>query len=627
MFDYLGGIKKMCRTLVRIVLSIILLVILNFVPVNGLTKFALYLVPYLISGYDVLLEALDGIKKREPLDENFLMSIATIGALCLAYYEDGNYLEASAVMIFYKIGELFEDYAVDKSRENITNLMNLKPDYANIEINNSLERVSPESVQVGSIIIVKPGEKIPLDGVIISGSSALDMKALTGESLPKNFTQGDNVISGSVNLERVLKIKTTREYKDSTAAKILELVENSSNHKAKSENFISRFAKIYTPVVCLCALALAVIPALISGFNWQIFGKWLYRALTFLVISCPCALVISIPLTFFAGIGGAGRAGILVKGSNFLEALSKISCAVFDKTGTLTRGVFEVTAIHSEIINSQELLHLAAHVERFSNHPVAESLKRAYKNESDSCVITESEEISGYGVKAKVNGDIICVGNSKFMSSINAPCPVCEKCKSQSGTIIHVAINNVYAGHILISDVVKEGSKSAVDNLKLCGVKKIIMLTGDNINSAKEIADSLGITEFYAELLPADKVSKLEEFSRSGITAFIGDGINDAPVIARADIGIAMGALGSDAAIEAADVVLMDDDPQKVSQAIKISRRVMRIVKQNIYFSVGIKLLCLVLGAMGLADMWLAVFADVGVMILAVLNAIRALFV
>ena len=565
----------MCRTLARVVLSIIMLVILSFLPdsikLEKWAKFALYLVPYLIAGYDVLLEALDGIREREIFDENFLMSIATIGALCLAYYDDGNYIEASAVMIFYKIGELFEDYAVDKSRENITNLMNLKPDYANIEINNSLERVSPESVKIGSVIIVKPGEKIPLDGVIISGNSALDMKALTGESLPKNFTEGDEVISGSVNLERLLKIKTTREYKDSTAAKILELVENSSTNKAKSENFISRFAKIYTPAVCICAIALAFIPALITG--WENFGQWLYRALTFLVISCPCALVISIPLTFFAGIGGAGRSGILVKGSNFLERLSKIYCAVFDKTGTLTRGVFEVTAIHPEIIDSQELLHLAAHVERFSNHPVAESLKRAYKNESDSCTITEFQEIPGYGVQAKVNDNIICAGNSKFMRSINADIKTCDKCKSQSGTIIHVAINNIYAGHIVISDIIKEGSKSAIDKLKSCGVKKIVMLTGDNNNSAKEIADSLGINEFYSELLPADKVSKLENFSRSGITAFIGDGINDAPVIARADVGIAMGALGSDAAIEAADVVLMDDDPQKISQAIKISRK------------------------------------------------------
>lgn len=616
----------MCRTLARVVLSIILLVILNFVPVTGWAKFALYLVPYLIAGYDVLLESLDGIREREIFDENFLMSIATIGALCLAYYDDGNYIEASAVMIFYKIGELFEDYAVDKSRENITNLMNLKPDYANMEINNELERVPPESVKTGSIIIVKPGEKIPIDGVIISGSSALDMKALTGESLPKNFTEGDEVISGSVNLERLIKIRTTREYKDSTAAKILELVENSSTNKAKTEKFISSFAKFYTPAVCICALGLAFIPALITG--WANFGQWLYRALTFLVISCPCALVISIPLTFFAGIGGAGRAGILVKGSNFLERLSKIYYAVFDKTGTLTRGVFEVTAIHPDIIDSQELLHLAAHVERFSNHPVAESLKRAYQNESDSCIITQSEEIPGYGVRAKVNNNIICVGNSKFMSSINADLKPCEKCsKSKSGTIIHVAINNIYAGHIVISDIIKQGSKSAVEKLKASGVKKIIMLTGDNYNSAKEVADSLGIKEFYSELLPADKVSRLENFSSSGITAFIGDGINDAPVIARADVGIAMGALGSDAAIEAADVVLMDDDPQKVSQAVKISRKVMRIVKQNIYFSVGIKLLCLALGAMGLADMWLAVFADVGVMILAVLNAVRALFV
>ena len=610
----------MFRTLCRVVLSIVMLAVINFLPVNGVNRFLLYLVPYLIAGYDVILEAWEGIREREIFDENFLMSIATIGALIIAFHDDGDYIEASAVMIFYKIGELFEDYAVGKSRKSVTALMKLRPDYANIESNHELKRVPPENVKTGSIIIVKPGEKIPLDGVIISGKSALDMRALTGESLPKNFNEGDNVLSGSINLEGVIKIKTTREYKDSTAAKILELVENSSSNKAKTENFISRFAKIYTPFVCACAVMIAVIPALLTGQN---FGKWIYRALTFLVISCPCALVISIPLTFFAGIGGAGRSGILVKGSNFIESLAKLSCAVFDKTGTLTRGVFEVSAIHPEIIDSQELLHLAAHVERFSNHPVADSIKRAYKNESDSCIIEDSQEIPGYGVKAKVNGDIICAGNSKFMQSINANWHKCDK----TGTIIHTAINNNYAGHIVISDVIKPESKSAIESLKNCGVEKIIMLTGDNNESAKEVADLLGIKEFYAELLPADKVRKLEEISRTGITAFIGDGINDAPVLARADVGIAMGGLGSDAAIEAADVVLMDDDPQKVSRAVKISRKVMRIVKQNIYFSVGIKLLCLVLGAMGLADMWLAVFADVGVMVLAVLNAVRALFV
>ena len=610
----------MFRTLCRVVLSIVMLVIINFLPVKGAARFLLYIVPYLIAGYDVLLEAWEGIREREIFDENFLMSIATIGALCIAFHDDGDYIEASAVMIFYKIGELFEDYAVDKSRKNVTALMNLRPDYANIESNHELKQVSPESVKTGSIIIVKTGEKIPLDGVIISGNASLDMRALTGESLPKNFNNGDNVLSGSINLEGVIKIKTTREYKDSTAAKILELVENSSSNKAKTENFISRFAKIYTPFVCACAVIIAIVPALLTGQN---FGKWIYRALTFLVISCPCALVISIPLTFFAGIGGAGRSGILVKGSNFIESLAKLSCAVFDKTGTLTRGVFEVSAIHPENMDSQELLHLAAHVERFSNHPAAKSLKQAYKNESDSCTIEDPQEIPGYGVKAKVNGDIICAGNSKFMQSINANWHECDK----TGTIIHTAINNNYAGHIVISDVIKPTSKSAIESLKNCGVEKIIMLTGDNNESAKEIADSLGIKEFYAELLPADKVNKLEEFSRTGVTAFIGDGINDAPVLARADVGIAMGGLGSDAAIEAADVVLMDDDPQKVSRAVKISRKVMRIVKQNIYFSIGIKLLCLVLGAMGLADMWLAVFADVGVMVLAVLNAVRALFV
>ena len=607
---------------IRICLCIIMLVAIHFLNVQGLAKFAAYLVPYLVIGYDVLLEALEGIREREIFDENFLMSIATIGALILGLCYDGDYLEAVAVMLFYKIGELFEDYAEDKTRKNITSLMDIRPDYANLEHEGTITKINPAEVESGSIIVIKPGEKIPIDGVIIEGNSSLNTSALTGESLPRSVDSGDEVISGCINLERVLRVRTTCEFKDSTVSKILELVENASERKSRTERFITRFAKVYTPAVCISAVALAVIPTLIYG--WPSFGTWLYRALTFLVISCPCALVISIPLTFFAGIGSASKSGILIKGSNFIELLSRPSCVVFDKTGTLTRGVFEVSAVHPKIIEPEELLHLTAHVERFSSHPVALSLRRAYPNESDSCVIQDYEELAGMGVRANVNNQVICSGSSRFMDSLGVEWQPCEK----SGSIIHTAIDNKYAGHIVISDMIKRESKLAVQELKGLGIQRVIMLTGDSYASAKEVAASLGIQEFYGELLPADKVNKVNEFMKDskGSLIFAGDGINDAPVLARADVGIAMGALGSDAAVEAADVVLMDDDPGKISRAIKISRNCMRIARQNIYFSIGIKLLCLVLGAMGLADMWLAVFADVGVMVLAVLNAIRVLF-
>ena len=600
-----------------------MLVAIHFLNVQGLAKFAAYLVPYLVIGYDVLLEALEGIREREIFDENFLMSIATIGALILGLCYDGDYLEAVAVMLFYKIGELFEDYAEDKTRKNITSLMDIRPDYANLEHEGTITKINPAEVESGSIIVIKPGEKIPIDGVIIEGNSSLNTSALTGESLPRSVDSGDEVISGCINLERVLRVRTTCEFKDSTVSKILELVENASERKSHTERFITRFAKVYTPAVCISAVALAVIPTLIYG--WSSFGTWLYRALTFLVISCPCALVISIPLTFFAGIGSASKSGILIKGSNFIELLSRPSCVVFDKTGTLTRGVFEVSAVHPKIIEPEELLHVTAHVERFSSHPVALSLRRAYKNEFDSCVIQDYEELAGMGVRACVNNKVICSGSSRFMDSLGVKWQPCEK----SGSIIHTAINNNYAGHIVISDVIKPESKQAIDELKSLGVNRVVMLTGDSESSASEVANNLGIQEFYGELLPVDKVNKVSEFMKDnqGSLIFAGDGINDAPVLARSDVGVAMGALGSDAAVEAADVVLMDDDPRKISRAVKISRKCMSIARQNIYFSIGIKLLCLVLGAMGLADMWLAVFADVGVMVLAVLNAIRALFV
>lgn len=606
--------RKQKIILARILTAVFLLVLLKIFDMPGI----LFLIPYFVAGYDILLKALRGIKNMQVFDENFLMAVATVGALFLAFYYDGDFLEAIAVMLFYQIGELFQSVAIGRSRKNISNLMDIRPDYANIEREGKLEQVDPDEVETGTLIIIKPGEKIPIDGIIIEGRSSLDTRALTGESLPRDVNTGDEVISGCVNLSGVLKIKTTREFYNSTASKILDLVENATSRKSKSEKFITKFARIYTPAVCCSALALAVIPTIFTGN----FATWLYRALTFLVISCPCALVVSIPLTFFAGIGGAGREGILIKGSNFLEALSKISCVVFDKTGTLTKGVFEVSAVHPELKDETELLHLAAHVERYSTHPAANALRKAYPNEADNCKIGDIEEIAGHGVKAVVNGEEILVGNSKLMDMINAKWHPCTK----TGTIIHVAINKIYAGHVVISDVIKNNSIEAIKKLKAMNIKNI-MLTGDNEATAKEFAKELGIEKYYSELLPADKVNKIEELLKifRGV-AFVGDGINDAPVLSRADVGIAMGALGSDAAIEAADVVLMDDDPLKISRAIKISRKCMNIVKQNIYFSIGVKLICLLLGAFGIANMWLAVFADVGVMVLAVLNAVRALF-
>ena len=602
--------------LFRIISSIIILIVISCLNVEGSLRFVLYLVPYLIAGYDVLLEALEGIKEREIFDENFLMAIATIGALVL-----GEYAEASAVMIFYKLGELFEDYASDRSRDNILALMDLRPDYANVEHDGEISRIDPAEVPEGSVIVIKPGEKIPIDGVILEGHSSIDTKALTGESIPRDTGEGDTVLSGSINISGVLRVKTSCAFQESTASKILALVEEASTNKSRSEKFITRFAAIYTPAVCIGALALFLIPTIINPSEYQL---WLYRALTFLVISCPCALVISIPLTFFAGIGASGRRGILVKGSNFLEMLSDLSCVVFDKTGTLTRGVFEVTAVHPEIIGENELLHLAAHVERYSTHPAADALRRAYPDEADKCTVEKAEELAGYGVRAQVNGKIICAGNSKLMDLAGAEWHSCEK----SGTIIHVAIDGIYAGHVVISDVLKPTAKSAVAALRSEGVKHIAMLTGDTKASAEEAAKSLNIDEVYSELLPADKAEKVREFMASGgKAAFVGDGINDAPVLALADVGIAMGAIGSDAAVEASDVVLMDDDPMKIPEAVNISRRTMIIVKENIYFSVGVKLLCLLLGAMGIADMWLAVFADVGVMVIAVANAMRAMYV
>ena len=602
-------------TLARIITAGILTFLFSFIDAPEKIKPFLFLIPYLTVGYDVLLEAFEGIRNREIFDENFLMAVATIGAFCLAIFYNGDYLEAVAVMLLYKIGELFEDFATERSRESITNLMDIRPDYAVIERNGKLERVKPEDIEPGTLITVSPGEKIPIDGIIETGHSSLDTGALTGESIPKDVSAGEEVLSGCVNLSGVLKIKTSKKFSESTASKILDLVENAASRKSKAENFITKFAKVYTPAVCYAALALAVVPAFFTGD----FSKWLYRALTFLVISCPCALVISIPLTFFAGLGGASRKGILIKGSNFLETLSKISCVIFDKTGTLTKGVFEVVAVHPDLRSENELLHLAAHVERYSNHPAANALRKAYPNEADDCKLESVEEISGYGVKAIVNGEDIHVGSSKFMDSIGAKWKACEK----NGTIIHISINKIYAGHIVISDVIKDNSAEAVKKLKSMGIKSV-MLTGDSESVAHEVAEKLGIENYFSELLPADKVQKAEEFLKKYKTAFVGDGINDAPVLSRADAGIAMGALGSDAAIEAADVVLMDDDPLKIPEAVKFSRKCLNIVKENIYFSIGVKLICLVLGALGFANMWLAVFADVGVMVLAVLNAIRA---
>lgn len=616
----------------RIIVAAILMIVLHFAPVSGMVRFGLYLVPYLIIGYDILWKAFKGVKNRQPFDESLLMAIATLGAIILAVYEDGDYTEAIGVMLFYQIGEWFQSYAVGKSRRNISELMDIRPDYANVERENGqLEAVDPDEVEVGTIIVVKPGEKIPIDGEVVEGSSTLNTSALTGESLPREVESGDEVISGCININGLLKVRTTKEFGESTVSKILDLVENASSRKSKAEDFISKFARVYTPAVVAAAIALALVPPFVRmGFmgvpaDWDV---WIYRALTFLVISCPCALVISIPLSFFAGIGGASKAGVLVKGSNYLETLSKVKTVVFDKTGTLTKGVFQVTAAHPQEMSEKELLHLAAHVERYSTHPIAASLRAAYPNESDSCRVEAVEEIAGEGIRAHVNGNVVCVGNSKMMEAVGAEWYDCHR--HAAGTVIHVSINGRYAGHVIISDVVKETSKAAIAALKSVGVARTVMLTGDAKEVADAVAKELGIDQVRSELLPADKVQNVEELllenKGNGNLAFVGDGINDAPVLIRADIGIAMGAMGSDAAIEAADVVLMDDDPMKISQAIRISRKCLAIVNQNTWFSIGIKLVVLLLGAVGIANMWFAIFADVGVMILAVLNAMRALF-
>lgn len=616
----------------RIIVAAILMIVLHFAPVSGIVRFGFYLVPYLIIGYDILWKAFKGVKNRQPFDESLLMAIATLGAIILAVYEDGDYTEAIGVMLFYQIGEWFQSYAVGKSRRNISELMDIRPDYANVERENGqLEAVDPDEVEVGTIIVVKPGEKIPIDGEVVEGSSTLNTSALTGESLPREVESGDEVISGCININGLLKIRTTKEFGESTVSKILDLVENASSRKSKAEDFISKFARVYTPAVVAAAIALALVPPFVRmGFmgvpaDWDV---WIYRALTFLVISCPCALVISIPLSFFAGIGGASKAGVLVKGSNYLETLSKVKTVVFDKTGTLTKGVFQVTAAHPQEMSEKELLHLAAHVERYSTHPIAASLRAAYPNESDSCRVEAVEEIAGEGIRAHVNGNVVCVGNSKMMEAVGAEWYDCHR--HAAGTVIHVSINGRYAGHVIISDVVKETSKAAIAALKSVGVARTVMLTGDAKEVADAVAKELGIDQVRSELLPADKVQNVEELlmenKGNGNLAFVGDGINDAPVLTRADIGIAMGAMGSDAAIEAADVVLMDDDPMKISRAIRISRKCLAIVNQNTWFSIGIKLVVLLLGAVGIANMWFAIFADVGVMILAVLNAMRALF-
>ena len=622
--------KKQKKMLTRIIIAAVMMIGLNFVPVDGMVRFGLYLVPYLIIGYDILKKAFKGILNRQVFDENFLMAVATLGAIAVAIYENGDYTEAIAVMLFYQIGEFFQSYAVGKSRKNISELMDIRPDYANIERNGRLEKVDPEEVEIGTIIVVQPGEKVPIDGIVVEGNSSLNTSALTGESLPREINLGEEVISGCINMTGVLKIQTTKEFGESTVSKILELVENSSSRKSKSEDFISKFAKYYTPAVCYSAVALAVLPPLVRMFGLSLspdWSVWIYRALTFLVISCPCALVISIPLSFFAGIGGASKDGILVKGSNYLETLSKTKYVVFDKTGTLTQGVFEVNGIHHNEMENEALLEYAALAESASSHPISKSLQRAYGKELDRSRVSDIKEISGNGVIAKVDGHVVAAGNKKLMKHLNISYIDCHSV----GTIIHIAIDGNYAGHIVISDVMKPHSKDAITALKQAGVEKIVMLTGDSEKVANQVAGELGIDMVYSELLPGDKVSKVEELleekTKRSKLAFVGDGINDAPVLSRADIGIAMGAMGSDAAIEAADVVLMDDDPMKIAKAIKISRKCIRIVYQNIVFALGIKLICLVLGAIGIANMWLAIFADVGVMIIAILNAIRALFV
>lgn len=623
--------KKQKKMLARILTAAALLILLSFVPVTGILRFVCYLVPYLTIGYDILLKAGKGIKNRQVFDENFLMAVATIGAIAIALYEQsGDYTEAIAVMLFYQIGEWFQSYAVGKSRRNISDLMDIRPDYANIEQDGKLEKVDPDEIEIGTVIVVQPGEKVPIDGVIVEGVSTLNTSALTGESLPRDAKAGDEIISGCINMTGVLKIRTTKEFGESTVSKILDLVENASSRKSKSEDFISKFARVYTPAVCGSALALAVLPPLVRMFalglpaGWE---DWIYRALTFLVISCPCALVISIPLSFFAGIGGASNEGVLVKGSNYLETLSQTRIVVFDKTGTLTQGVFEVNGIHHTTMEDEKLLEYAALAESASSHPISKSIQRAYGKELDRSRVSDIQEISGNGIVAKVDGKMVAAGNGKLMDHLGISYQPC----SHVGTIIHMAVDGSYAGHLVISDVIKPTAQKAVSSLRAAGVKKTVMLTGDARKVGEQTAASLGLDEVYSELLPAGKVEKVEEMLRNkpekAKLAFVGDGINDAPVLRRADIGIAMGAMGSDAAIEAADVVLMDDDPMQIAKAIKISRKCLGIVYQNIVFAIGVKLICLLLGALGIANMWLAIFADVGVMILAVLNAIRALFV
>ena len=616
--------KKQKKMLIRIIIAAVLIVVFSLLPAEGYLRFGLFMIPYLVIGYDILKKAFKGILNKQVFDENFLMAVATVGAILL-----GDYSEGVAVMLFYQIGELFQSYAVGKSRRNISELMDIRPDYANIEKDGTLEQVDPDEIEIGTIIVVQPGEKVPIDGVITEGTSTLNTSALTGESLPRDAKAGDEVISGCINMTGLLKIRTTKEFGESTVSKILELVENSSSRKSRSENFISKFAKYYTPAVCYGALALAFIPPIVLLIMGKpaMWGDWIYRALTFLVISCPCALVISIPLSFFAGIGGASNQGILVKGSNYLETLAQTKYVVFDKTGTMTQGVFEVSGIHHNEMPDEKLLEYAALAECSSSHPISKSLQKAYGKPIDRNRVTDIEEISGNGVIAKVDGISVAAGNTKLMNRLGIAYQDCH----HVGTVVHMAIDGKYAGHILISDIIKPHAKEAIAELKKAGISKTVMLTGDSKRVADQVAEELGIQEVYSELLPADKVSRVEELlnqkSEKDKLAFVGDGINDAPVLSRADIGIAMGALGSDAAIEAADIVLMDDDPLKISKAIKIARKCIRIVYENIYFAIGIKVLCLILGALGIANMWMAIFADVGVMIIAVLNAIRTLFV